>query len=235
MRSADIHNRNGIGTYDFIEGNACGFEKVEVLAVFQDFFDQVDQDFGIRIAVEGVSSARECLLQGVVILNDPVVNEGELPVTAEVRVGVYVVGRAMRCPAGVANTEPTRGLVAVHVFEQVIHLAFAPVVLQGAVIVENGNSSAVVAAVFQPFQAFDEEGESFLFSQIPDDSAHVAKIMRKVLITRSLRPGNDELCRIGGQRGIKHHLLECHRGQFGVEINEGTHFLSVEPALRVDR
>ncbi len=49
-----LHHGNGIGADDMIERDLHGFKKIAGMSRF-DIFNVLDQDFGIRIALEGIS------------------------------------------------------------------------------------------------------------------------------------------------------------------------------------
>ena len=53
-------------------------------------------------------SACELPLEGGVVLDDAVVDDGDLAVAADVRMGIAVVGRAVRGPARVADADAAR-------------------------------------------------------------------------------------------------------------------------------
>ena len=66
--------------------------------------DEVGDDLGVGLARELDAVGQQALLQGVEVLDDAVVDEGELAVLATaVRVGVLVGRAAVRGPAGVAD------------------------------------------------------------------------------------------------------------------------------------
>ena len=145
-------------------------------------------------------------LEGVVVLDDPVVDQGKLAVSAEVGVGVGVVGCAVGGPTGMPDAQRAgRGVVA-DVGEQVVDLAFAAVVFHTAAVSNHGNARTVIPAVFEPLQPFDEQGKGLLFSEVTDDAAHVGKIGEPGA-GESVRPGDDERRFRGGDRGVEDHLL----------------------------
>ena len=113
--SGDVHDGNGVGTDDFIEGDTGGFEQVEFLAALYDLGDEVDEDFRVGVAVKGMSPGNQGLFQGVVVLNDAVVDQRELAVAAEVWVGIDVVGWAVGGPAGVPDSKVAGGHVVADV------------------------------------------------------------------------------------------------------------------------
>ena len=71
--------------------------------------DQMGQDFGVRGGTEGVAGFEELFLEAVVILDDAVVDDGDFAGLVQVRVGIFVGGRAVGGPAGVADAELAGG------------------------------------------------------------------------------------------------------------------------------
>ena len=136
----------------------------------------MDQHFGIRIAVEGVTTCRQGLLERMVVLYDAVVDECQLAVSTQMRVCIDIIRRSMCGPPGMTDANPARRRCTLHVREQVIDLAFAPVVFEGAIIAKYGNARTVVPPVFQSLEPFDEQGKCVLFPQIADNPAHISKI-----------------------------------------------------------
>ena len=67
--------------------------------------DQVRNRLGVSLGAEGVTLRLEPLLELAVVLHDPVEDDRQLPVLARrQRVGVALGDRAVRRPAGVAET-----------------------------------------------------------------------------------------------------------------------------------
>ena len=66
-------------------------------------FDQVGDHLGVDVARKGVPLPRQFPLQLGVVLNDPVVNDGDLAVLIHVGVGVQVSWRTMGGPTRVGD------------------------------------------------------------------------------------------------------------------------------------
>ena len=71
--------------------------------------DELGDDFGVGVAVEDDALGLQLPLEGGVVLDDAVMDDGDGAVAAEVRMGVAVVGRAVRGPARVADADAARG------------------------------------------------------------------------------------------------------------------------------
>ena len=71
--------------------------------------DELGDDLGIGVAVEADALAFELALERGVVFDDAVVDDGDLLAVAEVRMGVAVVGGAVRGPACVADAGAAGG------------------------------------------------------------------------------------------------------------------------------
>jgi hypothetical protein len=113
-----------------------------------------------------------------IVLDDAVVNDGDEAVAADVGVGVAVVGRAVRGPAGVADADAAGGGLVAEGADEVVNPAcpFAKV-QPGAG--ERGQAGAVLTAVLQPPQASYYIGFRFLAAVVTDDSALGASSIKK--------------------------------------------------------
>ena len=110
--------------------------------------------------VNSTPVGEQALLQGVEVLDDAVVDEGELAVLATaVRVGVLVGRAAVRGPAGVADAgRRRRQRVRLELGREVGELARLLAGLD-VVAVEQGDPGGVVAAVLEPGQALHDDVE----------------------------------------------------------------------------
>ena len=82
----------------FNEGGAiAGGGAVECLA------DEMGQNLGVRLRVENMPALLELFAEGLVILDDSVVNEMELSGLVRMRVGIVARHRAVCRPPGVAD------------------------------------------------------------------------------------------------------------------------------------
>ena len=115
---------------------------------------------------------REQFPKRFVVLDDAVVDDGDLSLATEVRVGIHVVGGAVRGPSRVSDADRALGLMLAHVTGEVGHLPLPLFHPEGAIWFKGGDARAVVPAVFQTFEPIDQDGVSRLFAQVANDSAH---------------------------------------------------------------
>ncbi len=93
------------------------------------------------------------------------------PVSTEVGMGITVVGGAVRGPAGMADADATRRRLVAQMACEVVNTArfFAKVHPRTR---KGRHAGAIVAAVFQPVQPFDEDRFRFPRAGVANDSTH---------------------------------------------------------------
>src|ERR1041385_8609108 len=67
------------------------------------FSDLVGKNFSVSFGLKSMPLSDEPLLETIVVLDDSVVNNGHRPARVKVWMGVFIAGRAVRCPTRVAN------------------------------------------------------------------------------------------------------------------------------------
>ena len=108
-------NGDAVGADDLLERGARGVEQagLGMLApgVVVNLADEVDQDFGVSLGTETVPGFEQRGAQGLVILDDAVVDQRETARLVVVRVGVLVVGLRRAWPSGCGKCRrgPARG------------------------------------------------------------------------------------------------------------------------------
>ena len=98
-------------------------------------------------------------------------DHGDRAISADMGMGVAVGGRSMRGPAGVADADLARDGVPRELFDQGVNAAGTFGDLQPTA-ADGGDARAVVAAVFQTPQPFDQKIDGIAPTDITHDSAH---------------------------------------------------------------
>ena len=123
----------------------------DVLLFFVKLAYQVYGHFCVGLAFKDHAFGLKLCLELGVVFYDSVVNDGNRSVFACVRVGVYVAGLSVGGPASVADSNRAFNRFArdalFQFFERALGLAD-----QNVLAVKNGDSSRVVASVFQFFK-----------------------------------------------------------------------------------
>src|SRR5262245_61769338 len=133
--------------------------------------DQLGDDLGVGLALEGDALRFELPLECGVILDDPIVDDGHLSLAADVGMGIAVIGGPMRRPASVADPDtPGHGTIA----EQTGQVMDAPGRLAEVQMgtEDRRQTGAVIAAILETPQSLDEDWFRFLVTGVADDAAH---------------------------------------------------------------
>lgn len=165
---AGADHGQAVGAVQFLDRGLEGGGQVAVVLEFM--VEQVGNDFGVGVRSEYVAQALELFAQHFVVFDDAVVHHGQ--VTGEVRMGVTLARCAVGGPAGVGNTQAThqrltgQGLVQFADFTRATHA------LKLAGVGENRHTGAVIAAVFEALEAFDQDRGNVTFGNCANNSTH---------------------------------------------------------------
>ena len=102
-----------------------------------------------------------------IIFDDAVVHDDDLAGAVAMRVRVFFGGAAVRGPAGVSDAVSAVERLQADDFFQIAQLAFGAANLQAFAIARDRDARGVVAAVFQPPQALDDDGTTASYRHIP--------------------------------------------------------------------
>ena len=130
------------------------------------------EHLGVGVGFELVAGGEQLLFERVVIFDDAVVDDGDFAGLIELRMGIFVRRRAVRGPARVADAEVARDRFG---FQQARE-ALADLALflahEQVAAAHQSHARAVVAAIFQPPQSFEQDGRGRFFPDVSDDAAH---------------------------------------------------------------
>src|SRR5712671_3840630 len=127
--------------------------------------------FGIGFRSEHVAQAFQIGAQYLVILDDPVVNDGHA-VARDVRVGVVRGRNAMGRPSGMRDADVAADRSRVECVLENLHLADGPQTGDPATL-EHSDARRIIAAVFQATQSLHEDGNRVALRNDTHDSTHV--------------------------------------------------------------
>ncbi len=148
----------------------------EVPARRERLGQQMRDDLGVRLGLQGVAAPGQFAPQGREVLDDPVVDDGDPARVVQVGVGVGVGGRPVRRPPRVPDPGPPgRQRPVPQLLLQIDELAR---LLRGGepAVREHGDTSRVVAPVFEALESCDDDVLRRLPSDITHDSAHSGTI-----------------------------------------------------------
>ncbi len=166
LRLVAAEHGDGVGALQPLRGALHGVEQVAVVQVVH----QVGDDLGVGLAGEFIAALLQFGAQLVVVFDDAVVHQRNA-VAAEVRVRVVYFGCAVRGPARVGDAGAGSNAILGHAGFQLGHAGSAARALELAALVHR-HATAVVAAVFQALQAFDQDGDDVAVADRADDAAH---------------------------------------------------------------
>ena len=174
-REVDARRDAALGAFGVEEGLAQGGEEPAfagdggLLGVMVG--DEIAEALGVGLGLERVALGEEEFLYRSIIFDDAVVEQGDFLVAPDVRVGVGVADAAMGRPAGMADAAGAGERGPRDLFLEVGDSADFFRDCEGAAL-EDGDAGGVIAAIFQAFEAFEDEGSRFLSTDVADDSAH---------------------------------------------------------------
>ena len=166
-----VEHRNGIGANHLAERHLHRRQQVDAL-VFLDILDELDEHLGVGVALELHAFLLQLLLQVGVVLDDAVVDDGQI---ARLRImGVRIAARrlAVGSPAGVGNADGAADVLVGAILAEVVNLALRLIDIQLALAVDKRHACRVVATILEPAQSFYQDGEGIFLSDISYYSAH---------------------------------------------------------------
>ena len=129
----------------------------------------MDDDFGVGLGLEQVVVAFQFRLEVLVVLDDAVMDDGDL--AGRMGMGVGFGRTAMGRPAGVADADGSGKRLLLDAAVQVDQLAFRPAAIDPA-IDQRRHAGTVVSAILQPPQTLDQKGSDLVLADDTDNTAH---------------------------------------------------------------
>ena len=149
-------------------------------------------DLGVGLRGEDVAGGLEALAQRLVVLDDAVVDDGDLAV-GDVRMRVGRRGRAVRRPARVrdAGVRGERARIGLRGEIGDARRAHQPLeVRRRGIVADDREAGRVVAAVLEPSNAVDQDGNDVPRGRRSDDAAHGVSLSgASVSSTGRFQPG----------------------------------------------
>src|SRR5262249_49561145 len=109
-----------------------------------------------------------------VILDDAVVDDDHAAGAITMRVGVFFRRAAVRGPASVADAVGAVERLEADGLFQIAQLTFGAADLQPFAIAGDGDAGGIVAAIFHPAKAIDDDRPYTLFADVANNPAHNA-------------------------------------------------------------
>ena len=171
LRVAGVQRHHGVAPFD--RGHGCSQRGGEVGALAEVMGDELRDHLGVGLRDELGALLDQLVAECPVVLDDAVLDDHDISRGRAVGVCVAVRHAAMRGPARVSDAHPTRGdgfRAREGVGQHALPGAFE--YGEGAVVVEYGDAAAVVAAILESLQAFEQDGARGLLAHVANDAAH---------------------------------------------------------------
>ena len=126
----------------------------------------------VRLGLEPVAARLEAVAELAEVLDDPVVDDRDLAGAIDVRMRVEIVRAAVRCPARVGEAHRGMGGPVGDRRRQVGELAGLLLDEEVALLVHEGDSRGVIAAVLEAPKPLHEDRPRLTGSRVADDAAH---------------------------------------------------------------
>jgi hypothetical protein len=165
MRFGFREHRDRVRAVEARDGLLHGGEQVALVQMVHEVRDHL----GVGLAREHVAGRLEFGAQFLVVLDDAVVDDGDL-VAREVRMRVVRARRAVRGPARVRDAGQAVEVVGLDLGREVRDAGRAARAFEAVAI--HGDAAGVIATIFQPPQPFHEDGDDVAAGDCTDDSTH---------------------------------------------------------------
>ncbi|MCK9589757.1 MAG: hypothetical protein WC076_12205 [Terrimicrobiaceae bacterium] len=174
VRNVRMENRDPIGSDHMPERLADRLDQAGLVApvgTVEFVAHAVGQDFRVRLRHEGMAGFQKLFAEFLVVLDDPVVDEGEPPASIEVRVGIFLGDTPVRRPTGMADSGPAMHRALLDAFRKIRDAPDGLADFDRSPI-QNGDTGRVISPVFQAPQPVEKHGERFRTANVTNNSTH---------------------------------------------------------------
>ena len=166
---------------------AHGVRQVHALA--QIVGDQVCEHFSVGLGAEAHATREVWRAQGLEVLDDAVVHDGDAAVRVQMRVRVLVGCATVGRPARVPDARRGGRERSLDAAGELLHLAGGASDVDSVLVIEQRDARGVVSAILQPAQSLDDDGAGRSPPGVADDSAHTRHLVpRSPRINAPRRP-----------------------------------------------
>ena len=191
-RLLHAHHDHGVGAVRAAQRAGKGLAKARrALALLAD---EMSQHFGVGVGKEGVPPDGELILKFLKVLNDAVMDDGNVAILRKMRMSILLHGQAVRGPARV--TDAGRGLKMGYIFQpgfQCCQLSLSLHHIDASRLLES-HPRRIVASVFQTMQPFHKKGNGRTISAVTNDSAHKSALQKYYMLTPTTSAINFRRC-----------------------------------------
>ena len=180
-RVALVKNGDGVGTDDLIKCHLNSLEQREVF-LHHDILHELYQHLGIGVAFELDALVLEFQLNVSIILNNSVVDNGQIMALRIVRVGIACRGFAVGGPTCMGDTNMTTDILVAAILCQVVDLTLRLVDIQLTVTIDERHTCRVVTTILEPTKSLNQNRISVLLSYVSNYSTHIIFIVMSCFI-----------------------------------------------------
>ena len=140
--------------------------------MFLNIFYQLHQHLRVRITHKRHALGLQLLLQVGIVLDDTVMDDGQVLRFRIMRMGVTARRFTVGCPTGVGNADGAADVLISTIFTKVVNLTFRLIHIQVAIAVDQRHACRVVTTILQTAQALNQNRKSLFLSDITYYSTH---------------------------------------------------------------
>ena len=159
VRIVTEHQLKGIGTTDTHHRFGDSIDGTQII-LFIIVIHQLDDYFGVRLAIEGIAMFQQLFFQLCIILDDTVMNAnhfrlyctgaGTAAIARNVRMCIGLARLTMCCPASMTNTTSSfQSIACIRFLNQVGQTAFCLDDLRQILSVTDSQSGRIISSIFQ--------------------------------------------------------------------------------------
>ena len=140
-----------------------------------DIFDELHEDLGIGLALEHETTLLQLLTKRTVILDDAIVDQGDVTGLGKMRMCICLAGSAMGSPTRMSNAQRSGLILVASDILEVAHLAFRLIDIEMTFALTTRNqrtTSAIIPTILQTMQSLDQNRISFTRADVTNNSAH---------------------------------------------------------------
>ena len=182
LRRIRVHEHDAVGADDMPQRLAQRLDESRLSVRAGQrvvvFADEMREHLGVGLPGESMALADQFITQRGVIFDHPVVADREAAAFVEVWMRVLIRHAAVRRPARVRDARVARERRLLQQRGEICDAARALARLDVAT-GERGDARGVVAAVFKPAEAVEEDWDCWILADVADDAAHEILGVRK--------------------------------------------------------
>ena len=176
-----VENGDSVGTDDLIKCHLNSLEQREVF-LHHNILHELYQHLGIGVAFELDALGLEFLLYVRIILNDSIVDNGQIMALRIVRVGIASRRLSVGGPARMGDTDIATDILVAAILRQVVNLTLRLVDVQLTVSIDECHTCRVVTTILEPTKSLNQNRISVLLSYVSNYSTHIIFIVMSCFI-----------------------------------------------------